>query len=74
MHAFRCMHCQRVCVSSWSEEDAEQEYRENFPHCAIEEVERGVLCTFCYKLFMTWFASLSEWNKDRVRRGQDLVQ
>lgn len=45
---YRCDRCGMTFISSWSEEEAEDEYRMMFGGRVPRNVERAVLCDDCW--------------------------
>ena len=50
---FTCEMCQGTFVSTWTEEEAEKEYKDTFGSPSGEE--RAILCDDCHIEFMKWF-------------------
>ena len=47
---FKCQHCGGVFVKGWSDEEAEAEFAEQFPH--RQDEPRGAVCDDCYNMFV----------------------
>lgn len=65
-----CDVCHKTFVSAWSQEEAEAEYDKNFPEAKAKNVERGVLCSACYREFLVWMSKKSPEERQRILRGE----
>lgn len=52
---FICSHCHGRFFSSWSDEDARAEMRENWGD--LDRHDRAIVCDDCYQSFMRWAES-----------------
>jgi DNA-directed RNA polymerase subunit RPC12/RpoP len=50
---FICARCGGTFDTEWSDDEADAEYKENFPEVRGNEA-REVVCDDCYKEFMAW--------------------
>jgi hypothetical protein len=53
VRVFTCDNCEETFVSQWTDEEANQEYVQNFGADMGEE--RAVMCDKCHEAFMTWY-------------------
>lgn len=63
MAEYTCARCLGVFGAGWSEEEAEAEYRRDFPELAAANAPRDVICDECYKQFTGWKSDLSDEEK-----------
>lgn len=50
-HEYECKGCHKVFNKGWSDEEARQEFYENFPGEPIDE-RTDLICDVCYDLIM----------------------
>ena len=46
---YTCARCGETNEKGWSDDEAEAEYKQNFPDEAEAEVSRALICDDCYK-------------------------
>jgi len=49
---FTCAHCGNTFVKGWTDEEAREEYKENFPETQGDEED--VVCSNCYTAILHW--------------------
>lgn len=47
---YKCAMCGKIFKSGWSEEEAKEEYKQNFPNDKEMKLEIDLVCDDCYKL------------------------
>lgn len=57
---YTCAHCGGVFEFGTPDEEAEAEYRRDYPELAAANVPRDIICDDCYKQYTGWKEGLSE--------------
>jgi len=52
---YKCERCEDIFTKTWSDEEAEKEFQENFGHLPKELQQRAIICEDCYQEFMKWY-------------------
>jgi hypothetical protein len=50
--SFTCSHCRKTFEKLWTDEEARQEYAQNFP--AMSKEPKAQVCDDCYREIMAW--------------------
>ena len=65
MQTFRCERCGGVFKDTTTEAEVRAEFRALFPNATAADAT-AALCSRCYREFMAWFGTLSEFDKHMI--------